>query len=103
MTGGRQNGNGGNGRRTVPTEVPDEVALECFQKFKPPRFSGEKDEETAERWIEFMEDIYETLNYSELKKVSLVDFSWKNQVKLGGEWLMKGGKLKGRPAHGLHS
>ena len=39
----RQNGNGGNGGnggRFTPTEVPDDVALERFQKFKPPRFSG---------------------------------------------------------------
>ena len=71
---GWQNGNGGNGGRTVPTEVPDDVALERFQKFKPPRFSGEKDEETVERWIESMEDIYETLNYSELRKVSFGRF-----------------------------
>ena len=78
---GRQNGNGGNGGRTVPTEVPDDVALERFQKFKPPRFSGEKDEETAERWIESMEDIYETLNYSELRKVSFGRFQLEGPAK----------------------
>ena len=77
----RQNGNGRNGERVIPTEVPDDVALERFQKFKPPRFSGEMDEETAERWIESMEDICETLNYSELRKVSFGRFQLEGPAK----------------------
>ena len=99
----RQNGNGRNGGKVTLTEVPDDIALERFQKFKPPRFSGKMDEETAERWIESMEDIYETLNYSELRKMSFGRFQLEGPAKLGGEWLMKGGRPKERPVHGLHS
>ena len=33
----------------IPYETLNHVALECFQKFKPPRFSGEMGEEIAER------------------------------------------------------
>ena len=77
--------------------VPEDVALKRFQKFKPPRFNGKKDEETAERWIEAMEDIFETLQYSDARKVSfdrfqlegpakawwqIVDERWKRERKL---------------------
>ena len=36
-----------NGNERTNTEVADDVALERFQKFKPPVFDGEKDEEVA--------------------------------------------------------
>ena len=45
----RQNEGRGNENRVNTTMVPEDVTLERFQKFKPPRFNGEKDEETAER------------------------------------------------------
>ena len=77
----RHNGNSRNGGRVAPTDVLDDVALEQFQKFKPPRFSREMDEETAERWIESMEDIYETLNYSELRKVLFGRFQLEGPAK----------------------
>ena len=65
----------------MPTEVPDNFALERFQKFKRPKFSGEKDEEVTEMWIEAMEDIYETLNYSEPRKVSFGKFQLEGPTK----------------------
>ena len=52
----RQEGRFDRGDRMM-TEVPDDVALERFQKFKPPRFSGELGEDVAKKWIEAIEDI----------------------------------------------
>ena len=93
----RQNRNGRNGGRVTPTEVSDDVALERFQKFKPPRFSGEMDEETAERWIESMEDIYETLNYSELRKVSFGRFQLDGPAKAWWRVVDERWKAEGTP------
>ena len=38
-----------------------EVALERFQKFRPPIFNGEMGDEIAEKWIESMDKIYRAL------------------------------------------
>ena len=40
-------GNRWNRNERVTTEVIDDVALERFQKFRPPTFNGEKDDEVA--------------------------------------------------------
>ena len=53
----------------IMTEVPEDVALERFQKFRPPKFNGKGGEEIAEGWIESMNDIYDALRYFEERKV----------------------------------
>ena len=54
--------------------MPNDMALERFQKFKPPTFDGEKEEEVAEKWLQSMEKIYLALNYSEARKVTFGAF-----------------------------
>ena len=51
--------------RSEALETANDVALERFQKFKPPKFNGEANEEMAERWMEAIEDIYTVLKYTE--------------------------------------
>ena len=55
-------------------EISEDVALEHFQKFRPPRFNGESGEEIAEKWIEAMEDIYKVLKYKDERKISFGEF-----------------------------
>ena len=55
-------------------ETVEDVALERFQKFSPPTFDGESNEEQAERWMETLEDIYAALKYTEEQKVKFVVF-----------------------------
>ena len=58
----RQEGGFDRGER-FPEEVPNDVALERFHKFRPPRFNGTGGEEKAEKWIDAMNDIYDALQY----------------------------------------
>ena len=76
----RQEGMLDRGERIV-TDIPDDVALERFQKFRPPRFSGEMGEEVAEKWIDAMEDIYEALQCSERRKVAFARFQLEGPAK----------------------
>ena len=39
-------------------EVSEDLALERFQKFRPPKYNGKGGEESAEKWIEAMDDIF---------------------------------------------
>ena len=55
-------------------ETAEDVALERFQKFSPPKFDGDPDEEKAERWMETLEDIYAALKYTEERKVKFAVF-----------------------------
>ena len=50
-----------NDRGRDSMEVSNDVALERFHKFRPPKFSGAGGEESAERWIDAMNDIYKVL------------------------------------------
>ena len=63
------------------SEVPNGVALERFQKFRPPKFNGEMGEEMAEKWIEAIEDIFEALNYSDMRKVTFGKFQLEGPAK----------------------
>ena len=74
------NGNG-NGKST--SEVPDDVALERFQKFRPPIFNEEMGDEAAEKWIETIEKIYRALKYNDERKVSFAEFQLEGLAK---EW-----------------
>ena len=62
-------------------EISEDVALERFQKFEPPRFNGEGGEEIAEKWIENMEDIYEVLKYQDERKISFGEFQLEGLAK----------------------
>ena len=55
-------------------KVPNDIALERFQKFRPPRFNRTGGEEETERWIDTMNDIYDALQYSEARKVAFGKF-----------------------------
>ena len=59
------------------SEVPDDVALERFQKFWPPTFNGELGDEVAEKWIESMDKIYRALRYNDARKVAFAEFQLK--------------------------
>ena len=56
------------------SKVPDDVALDRFQKFRPPIFNGEMGDEAAEKWIETVEKIYRALKYSDGMKVAFAEF-----------------------------
>ena len=65
------------------SEVPDDVALERFQKFRPPIFNEEMGDEVAEKYIETMEKIYKALKYSDGRKVAFAEFQLEGPAK---EW-----------------
>jgi hypothetical protein len=53
----------------------EDVALECFLKFQPPTFFGvAEQDQRAEQKVEQMEDIFQTLEYSERHKVKFNTF-----------------------------
>ena len=64
--------------RAENLEISEDVALERFQKFGPPRFNGEGGEEIYKKWIEGMEDIYKVMKYQDERKISFGNFSWKD-------------------------
>ena len=69
----RQEGRRNRGERATAKALND-VALERFHKFRPPRFNGTGREEEAKRWIDAMNDIYDILQYSEARKVAFEKF-----------------------------
>jgi hypothetical protein len=53
----------------------EDEAVECFLKFQPPIFVGEaKQDQKAEAWLESLEDIFSTLQYSEEQMIKFVTF-----------------------------
>ena len=56
------------------SDVPNDVVLVRFQKFRTPTFNGEGGVEEAEKWIEGMEKIYRALKYSDERKVAFGEF-----------------------------
>ena len=76
----RQEGKVDRGERIL-AEVPNDVALERFHKFRPPRFNGTGGEEEAEKWIDAMNDIYDALQYSEARKVAFGKFQLEGSAK----------------------
>ena len=70
-----------NRRERATAEVPNDIALERFQKFRPPRFNGMGGEEEAERWIDAMNDLYDALQYSEARKVAFGKFQLEGPAK----------------------
>ena len=79
-------------------DVPDDVALVRFQKFRPLTFNGEGGVEKAEKWIEGMEKIYQALKYSDERKVTFGEFQlegpatdWWRVVK--ERWEVEGTRL----------
>ena len=71
-----------NGNHRTMSKVPDDVALERFQKFRPPTFNGEMGDEVAKKF-ETMEKIYRALKYSEGRKVAFAKFQLEGPAK---EW-----------------
>ena len=67
-------GDKGNGSERTMNEVTNDVALERFQKFRPPTFNGETGDEAAEKWVNAIGKIFRTLNYSDERKVSFAEF-----------------------------
>ena len=70
-----------NDRGWYSMEVPNDVTLERFHKFRPPKFSGAGGEESAERWIDTINDIYKVLQYSDDRKVAFVEFQLEGPTK----------------------
>ena len=79
------------------SEVPNDVALERFQKFRPPKFNGEMGEEMAEKWIEAIEDIFEALNYSDMRKVAFGKFQLEGPAKAWWRFVEQKWEIEGRP------
>ena len=46
-------------------EIGEDMTLEQFQKFVPPKFLGGSDSEIAEQWLEAIINIFATLYYTE--------------------------------------
>ena len=70
-----------NREERATAKVPNDIALERFQKFRPPRFNGMGGEEEAERWIDAMNDIYDALQYSKAMKVAFRKFQLEGPAK----------------------
>ena len=62
-------------------ETTDDVALQRFQKFRPPTFNGKGGVDEAEKWIETIEKIYRALKYSDERKVTFGEFQLKGPAK----------------------
>ena len=70
-----------NDRGRDSMEVSNDVALERFHKFRSSRFSGAGGEESAEMWIDAMNDIYKVLQYSDDRKVTFGEFQLEGPAK----------------------
>lgn len=73
-------------------EGDEDRALERFQKFSPPKFSGGLDPEVVENWFERMVDIFAASNYTEERQVTFAIFqleraarSWWNMIRVKWE------------------
>ncbi|KMQ77019.1 hypothetical protein BPMI_03628 [Candidatus Burkholderia pumila] len=70
----------GGGHRKVET-ITDDKALERFLKFHPTRFGGKGDEQEAEKWLEAINDIYGTLQYTDAQQVRFAAFQLEGLAK----------------------
>jgi hypothetical protein len=60
----------------------EDEALERFLKFQPPIFVREAEQDhKAEAWLESLEDIFKTLNYSKERMIKLATFWLRGPVK----------------------
>ncbi|XP_071938600.1 uncharacterized protein [Coffea arabica] len=55
-------------------EIGEDRALERFQKFFPPKFSGGPNPDIAENWLENIRNIFDALDYSEEREVNFAVF-----------------------------
>ena len=69
--------------RAEVLEIANDIVLQRFQKFNPPKFSREANVKMAEKWIEVMEDIYDALKYSDERKITFGKFQFEGP---GKEW-----------------
>ena len=65
-------------------KIGQDRALERFQKFSPPKFSGGPNLEGAKSWLEIMINIFAALNYAEDGQVQFVVFQFEGPVRAGG-------------------
>ena len=79
------------------SDVPDDVALERFQKFRPPKFNGEMGEEMAEKWIEAIEDIYDAMAYSDERKIRFGKFQLEGSAKAWWRFVEQKWEIEGKP------
>ena len=68
----RTEGQGLDAPRRVESE---DVALERFQKFRPPKFNGKAGDEAAEHWLDNMGNIFRALGYGDERKVNFAVFN----------------------------
>ena len=71
------------------------MALGRVQKFRPPTFNGEKDDEVAENWIKTMKKIFRALKYTDERKVSFGEFQLEGPAKewwrvIEEKWMLEG-------------
>jgi hypothetical protein len=63
----------------------EDEALERFLKFKPPIFVGEAEQDQkAEAWLESLEDIFRTLQYSEERMIKFTTFHLRGPARNWG-------------------
>ncbi|XP_027150279.1 uncharacterized protein LOC113750512 [Coffea eugenioides] len=74
--------------QTVNLEGREDRALDRFQRFSSPKFSGGSDPKMAEGWLERIADIFAALNYTEERQVAFAVFqfegatrSWWNMIR----------------------
>jgi hypothetical protein len=64
------------------TPQSDDVALERFLKFYPRTFfGGAEQDQLAEQWLEQLEEIYQTLHYTNKQKVKVTAFQLRGPAK----------------------
>ncbi|XP_073153181.1 uncharacterized protein [Henckelia pumila] len=54
------------------TATPMETLLKRFQSFKPPTLKGTENSVECESWVEDIEDLFESLDYADDRRVKLV-------------------------------
>ena len=84
--------------RVETIEIADDVALERFQKFGPPKFNGEANEEVAERWMDTMENIYAVLRYTEERKVRFGVFQLEGPARAWWRIVQRKWEQEGKPS-----
>lgn len=67
-------------------------ALERFLRFRPPKFYGEAEQEIkAELFFEHLTDIYDTLGYDDVRKVTFAAFPFKRTTR---DWWLSLGESR---------
>ena len=54
------------------SEIGEDRVLKRFQKFAPPKFTGEPNFEVAKNWLEAMVNIFEASRYPEERQVTFL-------------------------------